>query len=815
MLAIVMLACNGDKDNGDDGGPTDSGTPPAPTDACDGRAAEAFCDGDDVVTCDAVGNVASVEACSEDQTCEDGACVPCAQGAFTVGFADPVVVGAEGFRLELDPSPSFDRVVGQRPLVAAASGAVTFDGPVALYRADGTSLQAGDELTAGDAVIAQGTAVGRGSVGIEAGSCSAAVPFHVDPPHGLAGRSLDQFPWFETPDLFSVEDDVVELLVDPGQWRDRVGLPYEAWLVPHRGADGWIADPAIGAAVAGPISGVVPADASGVALLWDAPAVTGLAGSYDVVVDFGSDGTLDPGDLIDGYDTPGLRVSADLSAPGPYTPTKFETSFATWVTFLTYYPQEVDTLDPLPVVVISHGNGHDYTWYDYLGNHFASHGYVVVVHTNDTGDTSIEPAAGSTWKNTEAFLTNLATIGGGALDGHVDADRIAWIGHSRGGEGVVMAYAWLETGQITPTAYTADDLKLVVSIAPTVWTSAEVADPMSVPVYAQLDGSADGDVTGAPDSDIVEYFRIFQGHTELGAVAYVQGATHNDFNCCGFADGAGVGPGPLIGRPAAQQIARSYLLALVRASIDGEDFWWEYFSRPPERFAPPGVETPVTLQLKRAEGDRTFVIDDFQSEPAVELSSSGGAVATTASGVVQGALNDEDGDLSPSQNEPFNGMTWSESGDTRPERGLVLDWASGTETEIEWDIVADQQDWTDDTFLSFRACQRTRFPYTVALAGPLSFTVELQDADGATSAIDFGAYGGINPPFARDGSGTGVGWVNEFQTIRVPVADFRAEGTALDLSRVEKVRFRFGAAYGSDQGAIGLDDLVLLQEVLP
>ena len=32
-------------------------------------------------------------------------------------------------------------------------------------------------------------------------------------------------------------------------------------------------------------------------------------------------------------------------------------------------------LDPAPLIVISHGNGHDFRWYDYLGRHLASWGY--------------------------------------------------------------------------------------------------------------------------------------------------------------------------------------------------------------------------------------------------------------------------------------------------------------------------------------------------------------------------------------------------------------------------------------------------------
>jgi hypothetical protein len=355
-----------------------------------------------------------------------------------------------------------------------------------------------------------------------------------------------------------------------------------------------------------------------------------------------------------------------------------------------------------------------------------------------------------------------------------------------------MAYHWLETGQIHPTSFSASDLKLVASIAPTTFNPTTVVNPGQVPVYSLLAGSADGDVTGGVDSSIVEYYRIFQNHAGLQTVTYVHGATHNDFNCCGFADGAGVGPGPKIGRDAAQQIAKSYFLAELHAVFDGHDEEWEWFSRLPEKFAPPGVESPVATQLKRAEGDRQFVIEDWQSEPDPAISSSGGSVSWTATGYDDGPLDDPDTDLTPSQSESMNGMTWSESGDANPSGGAVLDWDVGDTSDLTFDLVPEASDWTGFTSLSFRACQGTRHPYTVDLADMLSFTVEVEDADGNTSDIDFRA-----------------------QTVRIPIAEFAARGTAIDLSRVAKLRFRFGDAYGSPEGRIGLDDVMLLQEVLP
>jgi hypothetical protein len=55
--------------------------------------------------------------------------------------------------------------------------------------------------------------------------------------------------------------------------------------------------------------------------------------------------------------------------------------------------------------------------------------------------------------------------------------------------------------------------------------------------------------------------------------------------------------------------------------------------------------------------------------------------------------------------------------------------------------------------------------------------------------------------------GAGEGWANEFNTIRIPVTAFDADGRAIDLGDIRTIRFAFGPSYGSELGRIGLDDV--------
>jgi hypothetical protein len=67
-------------------------------------------------------------------------------------------------------------------------------------------------------------------------------------------------------------------------------------------------------------------------------------------------------------------------------------------------------------------------------------------------------------------------------------------------------------------------------------------------------------------------------------------------------------------------------------------------------------------------------------------------------------------------------------------------------------------------------------------------------------------------PYQRTGSGTGVGWQNEFETIRIRLADFLTDGSHLDLRDIVAVRFDFGPHFGSAKGRLALDDVELIDD---
>ena len=129
---------------------------------------------------------------------------------------------------------------------------------------------------------------------------------------------------------------------------------------------------------------------------------------------------------------------------------------------------------------------------------------------------------------------------------------------------------------------------------------------------------------------------------------------------------------------------------------------------------------------------------------------------------------------------------------------------------MKFGLPADHADVRPYRYVSFRACQCTRDPANDVFLGDQELEVGLVDKSGASSFIGIGAYGGgIEAPYQRTGCGTGAGWGNEFETIRIRLEDFTRNGAPIDLSKIDWIELRCGPAFGSKEGKIGFDDLEL------
>ncbi len=636
----------------------------------------------------------------------------------------------------------------------------------------------------------------------------------------LAGVVLDEFPFFAYVRAFNANGPI-DLAIDPARYPGVADQTCDVYVVAARTAGEWSVDPDLAdVRPDGPQTvtfGGMTIQDNTVRLtdggVLDADAGVGFGVGYDVVLDCDQDGTLSGGDWIDGLGREaGLYVVHDTTQSGPLAVSETTYSGGPWLGQKTYYPTAIDTMEPLPLIVVSHGNGHDYRWYDYLGRHMASYGYIVMAHENNTGP-GIESASTTTLTNTDYLIGNQDIIAGGVLDGHIDSHRIVWIGHSRGGEGVCRAYSRVYDGSYTPDHFVLDDVVLVSSISPNDYLGRFSSNPHDVNFHL-LQGAADGDNGGWPDRESDAPFHVYERAIGYRQLTYVHGADHNDFNCCGFNDFEGP-PGTEIGREEAQKVAKGVYLALVKHYVEGnlpaKDFLWRQY----ESLRPIGVaaDTIVDLEYIEGPGPGVFVIDDYQSNPSESVSSSGGAVTFTVEDLWEGQLDDTDGTFTWTGGDPMNGMVRGRTDDLT--KGVVFSW-NGDDRYVEFEVISTRRDFSDDVYLSFRACQGTRHPLTAAALEDLTFGVTLRDGAGVSSTIRIGAYGGgIEEPYQRTGSGSGAGWQNEFETIRIRLTDFLHNGSGLDLTDVVAVRIDVGPSFGSAEGRLGLDDLAVSKDHPP
>ena len=733
--------------------------------------------------------------------------------AWSTDAADPdVALSIELSRFA--DAPGAARRLGARPVtLAAADGGgaaavvivdVVGMGPVTLLDADGAVLAVPFEVRAGDlplALYVEGAALGEATLTATVEGCTLPeLPLRVVPVAPLAGRGRAEAPGFGYDDLFTLGQPL-EVALDPAAQPDGFAGA-DAWVVPHRSLTEWAADTTLvdvtGAVEALDIGDGAPLAEAG-RVVWEGvePADGAFGARYDVVLDVDRDGAFSAGDRLDqGGEGDGVRVAGDLAVAGPHPVSQVDVSGGDWLGERVYWPDDLGALGPRPLVVISHGNGHSYDWYDYLGQHLASWGYVVMAHENDT-QPGIETASTSTLTNTEWFLTHLDQVGGGTLVDLVDAHRIALIGHSRGGEGVVRAYTRLLDGDDTPDGFGVEDVRVIASIAPTVFNPVTVSDPDLVR-YHLLVGSADGDVTGGPESPVAQSFRLYQAAFGTRSSTTVYGASHEDFNCCGGDDGVGTDQ---LERDDVQTIAKAYLLAVVAEGVDDDVVARALLAGNPMQAPATAFTTTVAATWRPAEG---LTVDDYQQFTDIGSASSNAAVGYDVAALYEGDQDDADLELAWTGDDPMNGMTQADDrGDQG--RGVVFEWEAPA--FYGYDLPTSLRDWRAERYLSFNACQGTRHPLTEALAGPLTFSVTLIDGAGVAVTRPIAPDASVPAPYDRRFSGEGRGWANTFVTVRMPLVDFTAGGTGLDLGDIQAVTLEFGGEGDTPYGRIGLDDV--------
>ena len=198
---------------------------------------------------------------------------------------------------------------------------------------------------------------------------------------------------------------------------------------------------------------------------------------------------------------------------------------------------------PFPLVLVVHGNHNmrDFSdpGYDYLGELLASRGYILAsVDMNfiNGGIRGENDARGwfllqhvGVWKGFNEDEENL-------FHGRVDMERIALIGHSRGGEAVGHAAAFNRLDRYPDDAsleFDFDyDIRAIIAIAPV--DGQYLPTNRFVPVenvnYMVFHGSHDGDVTSFHGLRLYKRVKFTDGRPRLKTAVWVYRANHGQWN---------------------------------------------------------------------------------------------------------------------------------------------------------------------------------------------------------------------------------------------------------------------------------------------
>jgi dienelactone hydrolase len=551
----------------------------------------------------------------------------------------------------------------------------------------------------------------------------------------------------------------------------------------------WLAD-------AGAGSGIVAAPAPAASTTLDLPD-PGVPGPFAVRTvtygsgvnphrpAFGDDATLRTAPIDGSDDVPAVfnplhRLHVQVATGA--TPDRLPIDGTVWL------PAQVEAA---PLVLVVHGNhalNHaSDPGYAYLGRHLASHGYVVVsVDQNFLNGSIAGDAEGAEQPLRARILLEHLRVwegwasDGGPFEGRVDLQRVALIGHSRGGEAVVHAAAIAQDPSLAPDPSwpTLDDrvvrVEAVAALMPSdgQWQQ-HGPRRLDGTSYLVLGAGLDGDVTAW--QGLAQYHRVDltpEGR-DFAAFAYLQRANHGQANTVwgrddiGWLNSAILDRSELLGGEEQRRATQMLLTAFLDVTLQGEDGSRAVFTRPdaahdwlPDDVLVTGYRDATTLPLRRARpATGATAMDDATAMDVLTLRARDGerSLGTTA---------------------------------------VRLRWRTGAAPTLRFAVPDDTRRPRADDVLSIA--------YGGAeLGDPPRATVEVEDANGVRVALPIDLATALRPPLparvaklptlaARYGVAADFVWPAEqlLQTYEVPLTAFVATQSALDLDRLVAVTLR-------------------------
>lgn len=468
---------------------------------------------------------------------------------------------------------------------------------------------------------------------------------------------------------------------------------------------------------------------------------------------------------------------------------------------------------PFPLVLMVHGNHSmaDYSdeGYDYLGKLLASRGFTAVsIDQNFLNHSTWSGNLGDFGENISVrawmLLQHLAAIEdlhhtiGNPFYSKVDMDRIAIIGHSRGGQAAVLAAGFnhfFSDPEDEPIRVQREfDIDAVIAIAPT----DQPVDGRFVDVdnlhYLLLHGSYDADVnTFAGDR---QYKRIdfHENRYYFKSSLYIRGANHGQFNSDWGRRDIGYPTQWLLNKrdilPGSDQrkIAKVYVSAFLETIFHQQNDYELIFQD--YRYALNWL--PRSQYVSKYANSELEIIADYEDDR--DKHEAEGGIEIDAEMVTEWTEEDLTNRRNTSQRNRVVKLTWEEQ-----EAAYVFEFPVGETNDVREALAFSLGNLTEGTPRSL-----------------LEVTVELMSKSGVTAELNLSAYPPIPKPIEtrfiksryleiavrEEGLSTSAEPV--LQSYVIPLVEFVQMEPAFDPAHIRMITFRFEQQGG---GTVMLDDI--------
>ena len=472
-----------------------------------------------------------------------------------------------------------------------------------------------------------------------------------------------------------------------------------------------------------------------------------------------------------------------------------------------WYPEDAKNC---PVVFIIHGNHtmvtDSYLGYAYLGEHLASLGYVVVsVDENVCNYYLPEGLSGENAGRAHLLLENMRQVKNynnlGPLAGKLNYEKLALIGHSRGGEAVALAALYNKLGHDPDAGYQSYsyhyNIQSVIAIAPSVDQYLPSGRDVTLTDinYLLIQGANDSDVSIFMGMKQYNNIKFTGNKDSYKTYLYIAGANHGQFNTTWqqdftFPNSLMINKVDIMKDSEQRKILKSYVTTFLEDTLLGKKENRSLFQS----------------NLHKRKGlPATVYISGYKDGSFVPLADYEEDISLTTITVPNGMSKCEDIYFNREQAVTY----YEEDGSYETANHAAYLWWN--QRSAKYGLYFNQQayDLKESSYLQFDVADIDTERTPKSKEELLNYEIIIKDSSGNSASVELAKICKIYPPlyirlFKLQFSKNIMDVKTEMQTVRIPLKEFKVDSESLDLSKVTSIEFAFTK---QETGRILLDNV--------